>query len=159
MRKLAFYIAKGIKRQCKTYVLALFRKENSEQAAKQRLHKFYFEQKHIQNHNDTLHHKTAIMLTPYDTEPDRRQTTAGNRNKHQNIRTEDCQITRYQAIKHTAMCHNIHAKHNTDTTQQTTKRQVRRSQSRKARQNPARHISNAKTPCTACIYCPKSKHL
>lgn len=77
MRKLAFYIAKGIKRQCKTYVLALFRKENSEQAAKQRLHKFYFEQKHIQNHNDTLHHKTAIMLTPHDTEPDRRQTTAG----------------------------------------------------------------------------------
>lgn len=77
MRKLAFYIAKGIKRQCKTYVLALFRKENSEQAAKQRLHKFYFEQKRIQNHNDTLHHKTAIMLTPHDTEPDRRQTTAG----------------------------------------------------------------------------------
>lgn len=77
MRKLAFYIAKGIKRQCKTYVLALFRKESSEQEAKQRLHKFYFEQKHIQNHNDTLHHKTAIMLTPHDTEPDRRQTTAG----------------------------------------------------------------------------------
>lgn len=77
MRKLAFYIAKGIKRKCKTYVLALFRKESSEQEAKQRLHKFYFEQKHIQNHNDTLHHKTAIMLTPYDTEPDRRQTTAG----------------------------------------------------------------------------------
>lgn len=75
MRKLAFYIAKGIKRQCKTYVLALFRKENSEQDTKQRLHKFYFEQKHIQNHNDTLHHKTGIMLTPYDTEPDRRQTT------------------------------------------------------------------------------------
>lgn len=77
MRKLAFYIAKGIKRQCKTYVLALFRKESSEQDAKQWLDKFYFEQKHIQNHNDTLHHKTAIMLTPYDTEPDRRQTTAG----------------------------------------------------------------------------------
>lgn len=77
MRKLAFYIAKGIKRQCETYVLALFRKENSEQAAKQRLHKFYFEQKRVQNHNDTLHHKTAIMLTPYDTEPDRRQTTTG----------------------------------------------------------------------------------
>lgn len=77
MRKLAFYIAKDIKRQCKTYVLALFRKESSELEAKQRLHKFYFEQKHIQNHNDTLHHKTAIMLTPYDTEPDRRQTTAG----------------------------------------------------------------------------------
>ncbi len=77
MRKLAFYRAKGIKRQCETYVLAFFRKEISEQAAKQRLHKFYFEQKHIQNHNDTLHHKTAIMLTPYDTEPDRRQTTAG----------------------------------------------------------------------------------
>lgn len=77
MRKLAFYIAKDIKRQCKTYVLALFRKESSEQEAKQRLHKFYFEQKRVQNHNDTLHHKTAIMLTPYDTEPDRRQTTAG----------------------------------------------------------------------------------
>lgn len=77
MQKLAFYIAKGIKRQCKTYVLALFRKESSEQEAKQRLHKFYFEQKRIQNHNYTLHHKTAIMLTPYDTEPDSRQTTAG----------------------------------------------------------------------------------
>lgn len=77
MRKLAFYIEKGIKRQCETYVLALFRKESSEQAAKQRLHKFYFEQKRVQNHNDTLHHKTAIMLTPYDTEPDRRQTTTG----------------------------------------------------------------------------------
>lgn len=77
MRKLAFYIAKGIKRQCKTYVLALFRKESSEQDAKQWLDKFYFEQKHIQNHNDTLHHKTAIMLTPHDTGPDRRQTTAG----------------------------------------------------------------------------------
>ncbi len=77
MRKLAFYIAKGIKRQCKTYVLALFRKESSEQEAKQWLHKFYFEQKRVQNHNDTLHHKTAIMLTPHDTGPDRRQTTAG----------------------------------------------------------------------------------
>lgn len=77
MRKLAFYIAKDIKRQCKTYVLALFRKESSEQEAKQWLHKFYFEQKRVQNHNDTLHHKTAIMLTPHDTEPDRRQTTAG----------------------------------------------------------------------------------
>lgn len=77
MRKLAFYIAKGIKRKCKTYVLALFRKKNSEQAAKQRLHKFYFEQKHIQNHNDTLHHKTAIMLTPYGIERGFRQTTAG----------------------------------------------------------------------------------
>lgn len=77
MRKLAFYIEKGIKRQCETYVLALFRKENSEQAAKQRLDKFYFEQKRVQNHNDTLHHKTAIMLTPHATEPDRRQTTAG----------------------------------------------------------------------------------
>lgn len=84
MRKLAFYIEKGIKRQCETYVLALFRKENSEQAAKQRLHKFYFEQKRVQNHNDTLHHKTAIMLTPYDTEPDRRQTTTGTET---NIRT------------------------------------------------------------------------
>lgn len=77
MRKLAFYIAKDIKRQYKAYAFALFRKESSEQEAKQRLHKFYFEQKHVQNHNDTLHHKTAIMLTPYDTEPDRRQTTAG----------------------------------------------------------------------------------
>lgn len=77
MRKLAFYIAKDIKRKCETYAFALFRKESSEQDAKQRLDKFYFEQKHIQNHNDTLHHKTAIMLTPYDTEPDRRQTTAG----------------------------------------------------------------------------------
>lgn len=75
MRKLAFYIAKDIKRKCKTYDFALFRKESSEQEAKQWLHKFYFEQKHVQNHNDTLHHKTAIMLTPYDTEPDRRQTT------------------------------------------------------------------------------------
>lgn len=34
MRKLAFYIAKDIKRKCETYVLALFRKENSEQAVK-----------------------------------------------------------------------------------------------------------------------------
>lgn len=76
MRKLAFYIAKDIKRKCETYAFALFRKENSEQATKQRLHKFYFEQKRVQNHNDTLHHKTAIMLTPYDTEPDCRQTTA-----------------------------------------------------------------------------------
>lgn len=77
MRKLAFYRAEGIKRQCETYAFALFRKENSEQDAKQRLHKFYFEQKHIQNHNDTLHHKTAIMLTPHYTGRDRRQTTAG----------------------------------------------------------------------------------
>lgn len=77
MQKLAFYIAKDIKRQCETYDFALFRKENSEQEAKQRLHKLYFEQKRIQNHNDTLHHKTAIMLTPHDTEHDRRQTTAG----------------------------------------------------------------------------------
>ena len=77
MQKLAFYIAKDIKRQCETYDFALFRKENSEQATKQRLHKFYFEQKRVQNHNDTLHHKTAIMLTPHATEPDRRQTTAG----------------------------------------------------------------------------------
>ena len=77
MQKLAFYIAKDIKRQCETYDFALFRKENSEQEAKQRLHKFYFEQKRVQNHNDTLHHKTAIMLTPHATEPDRRQTTAG----------------------------------------------------------------------------------
>lgn len=77
MRKLAFYIAKDIKRQYKTYAFALFRKEISEQAAKQRLDKFYFEQKRVQNHNDTLHHKTAIMLTPHDTGSDRRQTTAG----------------------------------------------------------------------------------
>lgn len=77
MRKLAFYIAKDIKRQYKTYAFALFRKESSEQEAKQRLHKFYFEQKHIQNHNDTLHHKTAIMLTPHATEPDCRRTKAG----------------------------------------------------------------------------------
>lgn len=84
MQKLAFYIAKGIKRQCKTYDFALFRKENSEQAAKQRLHKFYFEQKHIQNHNDTLHHKTAIMLTPHGIKRGFRQTTAGTET---NIRT------------------------------------------------------------------------
>lgn len=77
MQKLAFYIAKGIKRKCETYDFALFRKENSEQAAKQRLHKFYFEQKRVQNHNDTLHHKTAIMLTPHATEPDCRRTKAG----------------------------------------------------------------------------------
>ena len=77
MRKLAFYIAKDIKRKCETYAFALFRKEISEQDTKQRLDKFYFEQKHVQNYNDTLHHKTAIMLTPHDTEPDCRQTTAG----------------------------------------------------------------------------------
>ena len=76
MQKPAFYIAKSIKRKCETYAFALFRKESSEQEAKQWLHKFYFEQKRVQNHNDTLHHKTAIMLTPYDTEPDCRQTTA-----------------------------------------------------------------------------------
>lgn len=84
MQKLAFYIAKGIKRKCETYDFALFRKENSEQAAKQRLHKFYFEQKHIQNHNDTLHHKTAIMLTPHGIKRGFRQTTAGTET---NIRT------------------------------------------------------------------------
>lgn len=84
MRKLAFYIAKGIKRKCETYAFALFRKENSEQTAKQWLHKFYFEQKRVQNHNDTLHHKTAIMLTPHDTGPDRRRTEAGTET---NIRT------------------------------------------------------------------------
>lgn len=77
MQKPAFYRAKGIKRKCETYVLALFRKESSEQDAKQWLDKFYFEQKRVQNHNDTLHHKTAIMLTPHDTGSDRRQTTAG----------------------------------------------------------------------------------
>lgn len=77
MRKLAFYIAKGIKRKCETYVLALFRKESSEQEAKQWLHKFYFEQKRVQNHNDTLHHKTAIMLTPHGIKRGFRQTTAG----------------------------------------------------------------------------------
>lgn len=96
MRKLAFYIAKGIKRECKTYDFALFRKENSEQAAKQRLHKFYFEQKRIQNHNDTLHHKTAIMLTPYDTEPDRRQTTAG---AETNIRTHGRKTAKSLSIR------------------------------------------------------------
>lgn len=96
MRKLTFYIAKGIKRKCKTYVLALFRKKNSEQAAKQRLHKFYFEQKHIQNHNDTLHHKTAIMLTPYDTEPDRRQTTVETET---NIRTHGLQTAKSLGIR------------------------------------------------------------
>ena len=84
MRKLAFYIAKDIKRQYKTFAFALFRKEISEQAAKQRLHKFYFEQKRVQNHNDTLHHKTAIMLTPHATEPDCRRTEAGTET---NIRT------------------------------------------------------------------------
>lgn len=84
MRKLAFYIAKDIKRQYKTYAFALFRKESSEQEAKQRLHKFYFEQKHIQNHNDTLHHKTAIMLTPHGIKRGFRQTTAGTET---NIRT------------------------------------------------------------------------
>lgn len=84
MRKLAFYIAKDIKRQCKTYAFALFRKESSKQAAKQRLHKFYFEQKRVQNHNDTLHHKTAIMLTPHGIKRGFRQTTAGTET---NIRT------------------------------------------------------------------------
>lgn len=84
MRKLAFYIAKGIKRKCETYAFALFRKESSEQEAKQRLHKFYFEQKHVQNHNDTLHHKTAIMLTPHGIKRGFRQTTAGTET---NIRT------------------------------------------------------------------------
>lgn len=84
MRKLAFYIAKDIKRKCETYDFALFRKENSKQEAKQRLHKFYFEQKHIQNHNDTLHHKTAIMLTPHGIKRGFRQTTAGTET---NIRT------------------------------------------------------------------------
>ena len=96
MRRLAFYRAKGIKRKCETYVLALFRKENSEQAAKQRLHKFYFEQKHIQNHNDTLHHKTAIMLTPYDTEPDRRQTTVETET---NIKTHGLQTAKSLGIR------------------------------------------------------------
>lgn len=96
MRKLAFYIAKGIKRQCKTYVLALFRKEISEQAAKQRLHKFYFEQKHIQNHNDTLHHKTAIMLTPHGIKRGFRQTTAGTET---NIRTHGLQTAKSLGIR------------------------------------------------------------
>lgn len=96
MQKLAFYIAKGIKRKCKTYAFALFRKESSEQEAKQRLHKFYFEQKHIQNHNDTLHHKTAIMLTPHDTEPDRRQTTAG---AESSIKTHGLQTAKSLGIR------------------------------------------------------------
>lgn len=96
MQKLAFYIAKGIKRKCETYDFALFRKKNSEQAAKQRLHKFYFEQKHIQNHNDTLHHKTAIMLTPHDTEPDCRQTTAETET---NIRTHGLQTAKSLGIR------------------------------------------------------------
>lgn len=96
MRKLAFYIAKDIKRKCETYDFALFRKENSKQAAKQRLHKFYFEQKRVQNHNDTLHHKTAIMLTPHATEPDRRQTTAGTET---NIRTHGRKTAKSLVIK------------------------------------------------------------
>lgn len=96
MRRLAFYRAKGIKRKCETYVLALFRKESSEQDAKQRLHKFYFEQKHVQNHNDTLHHKTAIMLTPYDTEPDRRQTTVETET---NIKTHGLQTAKSLGIR------------------------------------------------------------
>lgn len=96
MRKLAFYIAKGIKRQCKTYVLALFRKESSEQAAKQRLHKFYFEQKRVQNHNDTLHHKTAIMLTPHTTEPDCRRTEAGTET---NIKTHGRKTAKSLSIR------------------------------------------------------------
>lgn len=96
MRKLAFYIEKGIKRQCKTYILAFFRKENSEQAAKQRLHKFYFEQKHIQNHNDTLHHKTAIMLTPHGIKRGFRQTTAGTET---NIRTHGRKTAKSVVIK------------------------------------------------------------
>lgn len=96
MRKLAFYIAKDIKRKCETYDFALFRKENSKQEAKQRLHKFYFEQKHIQNHNDTLHHKTAIMLTPHDTEPDRRQTTAG---AESSIKTHGLQTAKSLGIR------------------------------------------------------------
>lgn len=96
MRRLAFYIAKGIKRQCKTYVLALFRKESSEQDAKQWLDKFYFEQKHIQNHNDTLHHKTAIMLTPHGTGPDRRRTEAGTET---NIKAHGLQTAKSLGIR------------------------------------------------------------
>lgn len=96
MRRLAFYIAKGIKRKCETYAFALFRKEISEQAAKQRLHKFYFEQKRIQNHNDTLHHKTAIMLTPYDTEPDCRRTEAGTET---NIKAHGLQTAKSLGIR------------------------------------------------------------
>lgn len=96
MRKLAFYIAKDIKRKCETYAFALFRKEISEQDTKQRLHKFYFEQKHVQNHNDTLHHKTAIMLTPHDTEPDCRQTTAG---AESSIKTHGLQTAKSLGIR------------------------------------------------------------
>lgn len=96
MRKLAFYIAKGIKRKCETYAFALFRKESSEQEAKQRLHKFYFEQKHVQNHNDTLHHKTAIMLTPHTTEPDCRRTEAGTET---NIKTHGRKTAKPLVIK------------------------------------------------------------
>lgn len=96
MRRLAFYIAKGIKRKCKTYAFALFRKEISEQDTKQRLHKFYFEQKHIQNHNDTLHHKTAIMLTPYDTEHDCRRTEAGTET---NIKAHGLQTAKSLGIR------------------------------------------------------------
>ena len=150
MRRLAFYIAKGIKRQCKTYVLALFRKESSEQEAKQRLHKFYFEQKHIQNHNDTLHHKTAIMLTPHTTEPDCRRTEAGTETNIKTHGRKDCQITQHQAIRCTATCHNIHAKHDTDMTQHTTKRQVWRSQSRKGPAKPGEtHFKRQNT-----MHCP-----
>lgn len=96
MQKLAFYIAKDIKRKCETYDFALFRKENSKQAAKQRLHKFYFEQKRVQNHNDTLHHKTAIMLTPHGIERGFRQTTAGTET---NIKTHGLQTAKSLDIK------------------------------------------------------------
>lgn len=96
MRRLAFYIAKGIKRQCKTYVLALFRKESSEQEAKQWLHKFYFEQKRVQNHNDTLHHKTAIMLTPHGIKRGFRQTTAGTET---NIKTHGQKTAKSLSIR------------------------------------------------------------
>jgi hypothetical protein len=96
MRKLAFYIAKGIKRKCETYAFALFRKEISEQDTKQRLHKFYFEQKHVQNHNDTLHHKTAIMLTPHTTEPDCRRTEAGTET---NIKAHGLQTAKSLGIR------------------------------------------------------------
>lgn len=94
--KACLYRAKGIKRKCETYVLTLFRKENSEQAAKQQLHKFYFEQKRVQNHNDTLHHKTAIMLTPYDTEPDCRRTEAGTET---NIKAHGLQTAKSLGIR------------------------------------------------------------
>lgn len=101
MRKLAFYIAKDIKRKCKTYDFALFRKENSKQAAKQRLHKFYFEQKRVQNHNDTLHHKTAIMLTPTT-----QDLTAGRQQPEQKQTSEHTGVS---LLNHLVSGHKTHS--------------------------------------------------